>query len=79
MFSSDGSVPIARQIQMLQTEFIGVFRRWYDESDLDELDMARAAQSATAIILSESTVGFESDMDDWVDSDSLEGSEDEDS
>lgn len=49
-------------VDMFKTEIRSLFLRWWEESDLDDLEMSQAVVEVTQEICS-GTVDFESDID----------------
>tara|TARA_R100000808_G_scaffold23045_1_gene50663 strand:- start:467 stop:658 length:192 start_codon:yes stop_codon:yes gene_type:complete len=57
------TAPDQGPLQKFSTELLGVFIRWEEESDLDELDMAEAAVVVINRFLNSETLIFEPDFE----------------
>ena len=57
------TAPDQGPLQKFSTELLGVFIRWEEESDLDELDMAEAAVEVINRFLNSETLIFEPDFE----------------
>ena len=57
------TAPDQGPLHKFSTELLGVFIRWEEESDLDELDMAEAAVVVINRFLNSETLIFEPDFE----------------